>query len=106
MAVQWGSNSLGPGEAQGWFFIKPNAMGFLPVLSVVPTSPDFTDMSYSYTGTGELGLQGISFPIQTALGVSTIWSKLSDDGTQLVYAIVVFNFSNSTVEYSFLEGDL
>jgi hypothetical protein len=63
-------------------------------------------MSYSYTGAGELGLQGISFPIQTAMGVSTIWSKLSDDGTQLVYAILVFNFSNSAVEYSFLEADL
>ena len=106
MATQWGSNSLGPGEAQGWFFIKPNATGFLPVFSVVPTSPDFTDISYSYNGTGDLGLQGIGFPIQTALGVSTIWSKLSDDGTQLIYAIVVFNFSNNTVEYSFLEGNL
>jgi hypothetical protein len=102
MAIEWGTNSLGPRQSQGWFFVRPVASGFLPILSARPLSPSFTDGS----GTFIEYLDGISFPIWPQLGVSTIWSKLSDDGSLLVYFMMVMNFSNSTVEYAFLESDL
>jgi hypothetical protein len=72
----------------------------------VPLNPSFTDAQWSDEGTGPWGLFGISFPIQNQLGISTIWSKLSDDGTTLIYYMVVLNFSNSTIEYAFLEANL
>ncbi len=43
MAAQWGSNSLSPNSSAGWFFARPVSEGFLPYLSVIPTSPSFTD---------------------------------------------------------------
>lgn len=49
MATQWGSNSLGPGQSQGWSFARPNTRGFLPYISVIPTSPSFTDNGWRLT---------------------------------------------------------
>jgi hypothetical protein len=40
------------------------------------------------------------------LGVSTIWSQLSDDQSTLLWFMVVTNNSNNIVEYAFLENDL
>jgi len=102
MAVQWGTNSLGARQAAGWFFIRPKASGFLPVLSVMPLSPSFTDGHWSF----DEGFTSISFPILNELGISTMWTQLSDDGSNLIYFIVVMNFSNSPIEYAFLEADL
>jgi hypothetical protein len=51
------------------------------------------------------GLTSVTFPVDTQLGVSTMWSHVTNDGTYLVYSIMVMNFSNSTVEYAFVEAD-
>ena len=106
MASEWGNNSLASGQAAGWSFSRPAQPGFLPVISVRPLSPDFTSSQWSYTGAGALGLEGISFPQFTHLGVSTIWSQLSDDGTENIYYLLVINDGNQTVEYAFVEADL
>jgi hypothetical protein len=98
MAAQWGANSLAPGQSHGWFFARSNEQGFLPVLQVMPMSPSFTDGSWALTTGG--------YPYVNQLGVSTIWSQLSDDRNNLVYHMVVQNNSNSIIEYSFLETDL
>jgi hypothetical protein len=98
MASQWGANSLSPGSSAGWFFARPVAQGFLPYISVIPTSPSFTDP-------GEWSLTGGGYPYQNQLGISTQWSQLSDDESTLVYYIVVQNNSSNTVEYSFVEAD-
>ena len=97
MAAQWGSNSLGPGSAAGWFFARGNSQGFLPYLSVIPTSPSFTPSGWTEAGDGYLS--------ENELGVSTQWSQLSDDESTLFYFLVVKNNSNNTVEYSFVEAD-
>ncbi len=106
MASEWGLNSLASGQAAGWTFTRAATPGFLPVISVRPLSPDFTGSEWSYVGAGDFGLQGISFPLWTHLGVSTIWSNMSDDLTENVYYLVVVNFGNQTVEYAFVEADL
>jgi len=107
MASEWGHNSLAPGQAAGWFFSRPAQRGFLPVISVRPTSPDFTPgAGWSYVGVGDLGLEGISFPQFLHLGVSTLWSSLSPDGNENVYYLLVINDGNQTVEYAFVEADL
>jgi|ERR1035438_5546084 hypothetical protein len=103
MAVQWGNNSLAPGQTAGWYFVYPAATGFLPVISVIPLSPSFTSNdSFNF----HVGLTSVTFPVDTQLGVSTMWSHLTDDGTYLVYSILVMNFGNSTVEYAFVEASL
>jgi hypothetical protein len=102
MAIQWGNHSLGPRQVAGWFFSRPVASGFLPVLSVMPLSPSFTDSQWSI----QIDLQSTSFPIYNELGVSTIWVQLSDDGSTLTYFMTVMNFSNNPIEYAFLEADL
>jgi len=76
----------------------PNTTGFLPVLSVIPTSPSFTDVLWSGSAS--------SNPWMNELGISTTWSQLSNDGSTLVYFMIVTNNSNNTVEYAFLETDL
>ena len=98
MASQWGSNSLGPGQSQGWFFARAAETGFLPVLSVMPTSPSFTNNLW-WGG-------GSSYMYWNELGISTTWSQLSNDGSTVFYFMVVTNNSNNTVEYAFLEADL
>ena len=98
MAAQWGSNSLSPGQSQGWFFARGKANGFLPVLQVMPLSPSFTNATWGGGGNG--------YMFETELGVSTIWSQLSNDLSTLLYFMVVTNNSNGTVEYAFLEADL
>jgi len=97
MAAQWGNNSLGPNSSAGWYFVRNVSQGFLPYLSVIPTSPSFTGGLWSLTGGG--------YPYWNQLGISTQWSQLSDDGTLLIYFIVVQNNSNSTIEYAFVEAD-
>lgn len=98
MASQWGNNSLAPGASSGWFFARPKAIGFLPVLQVMPQSPSLTDNLWYLASDG--------YPYLNELGVSTIWSQLSDDSSTLIYFMVVENKSNHIVEYAFLESDL
>ena len=98
MASQWGSNSLAPGKSAGWFFARENLTDFLPVLQVMPLSPSFTDNRW-YVSSG-------GYPYLNQLGVSTIWSQLSNDLDDLVYYMVVQNNSNNTIEYAFLEADI
>jgi hypothetical protein len=103
MATQWGSNSLAPGKTAGWFFVRSGTSGFLPVLSVVPLNPSFTDSTgFHFTE----GFTTMSFPTQNQLGVSTIWSQRSNDGSQVTYFMLVMNFSQATINYAFLEADL
>ncbi len=98
MASQWGSHSIAPGSSAGWYFVRGKEPGFLPALQVMPLSPSFTDGLWSLTGGG--------YPFENQLGISTIWSQLSDDETELVYYMVVQNNSNNTIEYAFVETDL
>jgi hypothetical protein len=98
MAAQWGNNSLAPGATAGWFFARSKATGFLPVLQVMPMSPSFTNSGWSVAGDG--------YPSENELGISTIWSQLSNDESTLIYYMVVMNRSSNTVEYAFLESDL
>jgi len=98
MAAQWGSNSLAPGASQGWFFARANTPGFLPVLQVMPLSPSFTGNQWFVAGDG--------YPSLNELGVSTVWSQLSDDLSTVLWFMVVENNSNNTIEYAFLESDL
>lgn len=107
MAIQWGRNSLASGQAQGWFFSRQITANFLPVISVVPLTPSGTDANgFHWTGTGDFGFQGMSFPISNQLGVSTMWSQINDYTSIVTYYILVMNFSNNTVEYAFVESDL
>jgi hypothetical protein len=98
MAAQWGNNSLAPGASAGWNFARSKATGFLPVLQVMPMSPSFTDNLWNVAADG--------YPYLNELGVSTIWSQLSDDSKTLLYFMVVQNRSNNIIEYAFLESDL
>jgi len=98
MASQWGTNSLAPNQSAGWYFVRNNQKGFLPVLQVMPLSPSFTSGEWTLTGGG--------YPYENQLGISTIWSQLTDDLQNLVYYMIVQNNSNNTIEYAFLESDL
>jgi len=98
MATQWGVNSLAPGASAGWNFARPNQPGFLPVLQVMPLTPSYTDNLWSTAADG--------YPYLNELGVSTLWSQLSDDQSTLLWFMVVTNKSNNIVEYAFLENDL
>lgn len=107
MAVQWGRNSLASGESAGWAFSRQITHNFLPVISVVPLTPSDTDPAqWHFVGAGEDELQGISFPQFNQLGVSTMWSQINDYTSIVTYYIVVINFSDSTIEYAFVESDL
>lgn len=64
----------------------------------MPLSPSLTDGLWSITSGG--------YPYWNQLGVSTIWSQLSNDLNNVVYFMVVQNNSNNAVEYAFLEADL
>ena len=98
MAAQWGTNSLAPGKSAAWVFARAKEEGFLPVLQVMPLSPSFTNDLWNLTSGG--------YPYNNQLGISTIWSQLSDDLSGLTYYMVVQNNSNSYIEYAFLESDL
>jgi hypothetical protein len=98
MASQWGNNSIAPGQSAGWFFARANTTGFLPVLQVMPLTPSFTNPS-------QWALTSGGYPYQNQLGISTIWSQLSDDLSTVSWLMVVQNNSNNTVEYAFLEAD-
>jgi hypothetical protein len=98
MASQWGNNSLAPGSSAGWFFVRQNVPGFLPVLQVMPLAPSSTDALWGLTGGG--------YPYLNQLGISTIWSQLTDDLANVVYFMVVQNNSNNVIEYAFLEADV
>jgi hypothetical protein len=97
MASEWGSNSIAPGSTAGWYFSRPNLPGFLPVLQVMPLSPSFANNDWELTGGG--------YPYFNQLGISTIWSELSDDLATATYYMEVQNNSNNTIEYAFLEAD-
>jgi hypothetical protein len=107
MATQWGRSVIASGQAQAWFFSRQITANFLPVISVVPLTPSNTDSNdFRFTGTGDYGFQGISFPICSQLGVSTMWSQINDYTSIVTYYILVMNFSNNAVEYAFVESDL
>jgi len=108
MAAQWGNNTIAPGQRVAWNLTKRRDNNFLPIISVVPLSPSFTSMSenFVYTYEDQAGGAVVSYPLIGELGTSTLWSKLSDDNSELVYFIAILNFSNSTIEYAFLESDL
>jgi hypothetical protein len=97
MGSQWGNNSLAPGASAGWFFARPNTPYFLPVLQVMPLTPSFTNNLWYVASDG--------YPYLNELGISTIWSQLSDDLSTVNYYIVVENRSNNVVEYAFVEAD-
>jgi hypothetical protein len=97
MASQWGNNSLAPGKSAGWFFARPNVTGFVPVLQVMPLVPSFTSNLWNITSSG--------YPSWNQLGISTIWSQLSDDLSSIVYFMIVQNNSKNVIEYAFLEAD-
>jgi hypothetical protein len=97
MASQWGNNSLAPGQSAGWFFVRDNLPGFLPALQVMPLTPSFTDGLW-YVSSG-------GYPYINQLGISTIWSQLTQDLKYQVFYMVVQNNSNNTLEYAFLESD-
>jgi hypothetical protein len=99
MAAQWGSNSLAPGGNAGWFFSRSNTPGFLPVLQVMPLSPAFNGISNWH-------LTGGGYPYFSELGISTIWSQLTDNESNTIWYMVVQNNSSNTIEYAFLESDL
>ena len=98
MASQWGAHSVAAGSSAAWLFVRNPEAGFLPVLQVMPLSPSFSGGEWNITGGG--------YPYFNQLGVSTIWSQLSDDLTELIYFMVVQNNSNQTIEYAFVEADL
>lgn len=98
MASQWGSHSLAPGSSAGWFFVRNKETGFLPVLQVMPMSPSFASGTWALTSGG--------YPYVNQLGISTIWSQLSNDETELIYHMVVQNNSRDIIEYAFVETDL
>jgi hypothetical protein len=96
MAAQWGNNSLAAGASAGWFFARSREDGFLPAVQVMPMSPSFTDNLWA----------GDGYPYWNELGISTIWSRLSNDSQTPIYFMVVENKSNNTIEYAFLESEL
>ena len=98
MASQWGTHSIASGQSAGWYFVRNKEEGFLPVLQVMPLSPSFDS--------GEWALTSGGYPYVNQLGISTIWSQLSDDLQNLIYHMVVQNNSSNTIEYAFLESDL
>jgi hypothetical protein len=103
MATQWGNNTLGAGRTASWSFTRNAASGFMPVLHVMPLTPSFDgDGSFYWTKFDD----GIALPTTPQLGVSTIWVQLSNDRSQLIYRMMVMNFSSSTIEYAFLESDV
>jgi hypothetical protein len=106
MANQWGRNSLGPGQSVGWSFALPATSNFLPVISVVPLTPSDTVASWGAAGVGDYGFEGLSFPKFNQLGVSTMWSQINDYTSIVIYYLVVFNYSEKTVEYAFVEASL
>ena len=97
MASQWGNNSLAPGASAGWFFARQNTPFFVPTLRVMPLTPSLTGNLWTVASDG--------YAYWNQLGVSTIWSQLSDDLSTVSYYMVVENKSNSVVEYAFLEAD-
>jgi hypothetical protein len=70
----------------------------LPVLQVMPMTPSFTNSGWTVASDG--------YPSENELGISTIWSQLSNDSTALIYYMVVMNRSSNIVECAFLESDL
>jgi hypothetical protein len=98
MASQWGNNSLAPGASSGWFFARSKEQGFLPVLQVMPLTPSNTNNLWSKASDG--------YTYLNELGVSTIWSQLSNDENTLLFFMVVTNNSSNIIEYAFLESDL
>jgi hypothetical protein len=108
MATIFGNHSLAPGQSAAWFFARDEGTqqsAFLPVIYVRPLSPS-TDQGQSHFVES---LDQMSFPTWNALGVSTLWCQYRNDmefvGT-LVYFLTVFNFSQETVIYAFVEQEL
>jgi hypothetical protein len=104
MAVQWGVNTLGPGQNASWFFSRSESSPFtLPVITVLPMS-DFGGATPHFVEE----LDQMSFPTWNALGVSTLWSSSTPNFTlrTFTYYLTVFNFSAVPVTYAFIEAEL
>ena len=108
MATMFGNHSLGPGQTANWFFQRSEGTqqsAFLPVIYVRPLSPS-TDNGHGHV---IISLDQMSFPTWNALGVSTLWCQYRNDMEfvgSLVYFLSVFNFSQETVIYAFVEQEL
>src|SRR5262249_22207905 len=108
MATIFGNHSLAPGQSGSWFFQRNEGTqqsAFLPVIYVRPLMAS-TDQGQSHY---MISADQMSFPTWNALGVSTLWCQYRNDmefvGT-LVYFLTVFNFSQETVVYAFVEQEL
>ncbi|WP_144144785.1 hypothetical protein [Paraburkholderia sp. BCC1884] len=103
MATEWGNNTIGAGQLQGWAFSLPTEPGLLPVISVRPLTPSFNgDGSFHWS----ISPTSLSFPTEAQLGVSTLWSQMSNDQRTITYYLLVMNFSRATVSYAFVESNL
>lgn len=92
MAITVATASLGSNQSHGWR-LGPFAPNTLAYMAAIPTSPSFTPSNWSLTDPG-------GYPYWNQLGISTQWSQLSDDGSNLTQLITVQNNSNSTIEYA------
>ena len=109
MAVQWGVNTLGPGQHASWFFLRQETAPFtLPVITVLPLSDFVAEPGGVGTPHFVEELDRMSFPTWNALGVSTLWSASRQDGffRTFTYYLTVFNFSSVPVTYAFIEAEL
>ena len=103
MSTQWGNNTLGAGQVAGWSFGREAVDNDLAVLSIRPLSPSFSNDGSWYFQTFD---DGVSVPTMNQIGALRIWVQLSDDEQTLVYYMQVFNYSNNTISYAFLESHL
>ena len=101
MAIQFGNNTVNGCSTQGWVFQTPAGPGTMPILSVMPLSPSFSGASeFIFSQVG--GFFEDCFPVVQQLGTSALWTKLTDDGSTLLYFLLVVNFSDNPVDYAFV----
>jgi hypothetical protein len=101
MAIQFGNSTVNGRSTQKWVFQTPAAPGTMPIVTVMPLSPSFSDANeFIFSQVG--GFFEDCFPVVQQLGTSALWTKLSDDGSTLLYFLLVINFSDNPVEYAFL----
>jgi hypothetical protein len=101
MAIQFGNNTVNGRSSQSWVFQTPAGPGTMPILTVMPLSPSFSD-AHDFIFSQVSGFFEDCFPAVQQLGTSALWTKLSDDGSTLLYFFLVINFSDNPVEYAFL----
>jgi len=102
MAIQWGYNTLGPGQSVGFYFIRTANENFLPYISVYAWDQASDTQEWSLTTPG-------GYPYWNMLGISTQWCQRALDNlgypSLMMFCIVVQNNGAYPVGYSFLEAD-